>query len=492
MSPRFFRRSMSFRARLTLRWTMAFGLLLALVSGAVYIGIRSFLVRDLDAQLRTLAGTELASAVDTRRVHIHDFPASAFENELYADKFVQLLTPAGDVMMQGGIAEGTPPLLRPDQVRAAETGAAPIFPVRIADRPGRMVALWTEKRGERFVVAVGLFTDRLEATMQRIAWLLAALWAGGLALTALLGAAIASRALAPIGRITQRAAAISHGDFSARLDPPVADDEIGNMVRLLNEMLERLHAAIEANRRFAADASHELRGPLTAMLGELDVTLKRERSSAEYRETLSILRERMHDVVELAHDLMLLVRAQEGHASRIAEVPVIPLLRRAAAQVSPAAAVRGIEIRLEAVPDLVAYADEHLLARVFDNLLRNAVQYNRDGGSVHVTGRLDAGGDGWSTAFAVIEVHDTGAGVADEERERVFERFYRTDRSRSRRTGGTGLGLSICREVMTLFGGTVRVRDSSPAGTTFEMRLPGALASAAVTTDIVSAAPLAS
>src|SRR5690606_34931594 len=117
------------------------------------------------------------------------------------------------------------------------------------------------------------FTDRREATLREVRALLIGVGFGSLVLTAMLGMTLASRALAPVGRITTQAAAIAKGEFAARLDEPAADDEIGRMTRLLNEMLDRLRAALDANRNFAADASHELRGPLTAMLGEIDVTM---------------------------------------------------------------------------------------------------------------------------------------------------------------------------------------------------------------------------
>lgn len=479
-------RSMSFRARLTLRWTVAFGLLLGLANIIVYMGIRGFLVGDLDAQLRTLAGTELASAMDTLPLHVHDFPDAVFADQSVAQKFVQVLTADGGVVVQSPVLGTSPALVPPDELRAAASSGRPlVFDATVLRRPARMIALPTAAGGQHLVVAVGVFTERLQTGLRRTAALLSLVWLGGLGLTALLGAVISSRALAPVARITDRAAAIARGNFSARLDPPAVDDEIGRMTTLLNRMLERLHAALEANRRFAADASHELRGPLTAMLGEIDVTLKRERSAAEYRETLTIVRERMQDVVALAENLMLLVRAQEGGASHIGEVDIVSRLDHAVGQTAAAAAARGIEVKLTGIPDMVAYGDEHLLARVFDNLLRNAVQYNRDGGTVEVTGHFEEAAGDWTTGFAVVEIRDTGSGIAEQDRDRIFERFYRTDESRSRRTGGVGLGLSICREIVTLFGGTVRVLASSPEGSTFEVRLPGARASAGSKTEVI-------
>jgi signal transduction histidine kinase len=130
------------------------------------------------------------------------------------------------------------------------------------------------------------------------------------------------------------------------------------------------------------------------------------------------------------------------------------------------------------LPDLVAYADPRLLARVFDNVLSNAVHYNRDGGTVTISGSATEIAPGeWKTGLAVMTVTDTGPGIPAGESERVFDRFYRMDYSRARRTGGNGLGLAICREVMTVLGGSIRITASSAAGTTFEIRVPGRVTS---------------
>ena len=259
------------------------------------------------------------------------------------------------------------------------------------------------------------------------------------------------------------------------------------MTRLLNDMLERLHAAIETNRHFAADASHELRTPLTALAGEVDVALKRERPADEYRETLLVVRDGVRQMRDLTENLMVLARAQERTAERFfEEVQLGPLISAAVERIRPLAVPRGIAIVVEHTESLVVYGDARLFARVFDNLLTNAVHYNRDDGTVRVTARcVETASDTWATDRVLVTVSDTGIGIAEGEWERVFERFRRLDSSRSRRHGGAGLGLAICKTVVTLYGGTIRVASSSQAGTTFEVDLPGRLLDA----DATSAAP---
>lgn len=465
---------LSFRARLTIRSTVAFGCVLILASIAIYLGTRAFLIADLDAQLRTLAGTELASAVDgSGGVHFHEFPADEVDGA-FASKFAQLYDGSGALITQSAVLKQAPPLVSRDRQAAALAGSTPVFSVEVAGRPARMIALPTRKDGQPFVVAVGLFTETIVATLTRLAWLLALVSAVGLLLTALLGYALATRALAPVAHVTARAAQITSGDFSARLDTPVVDDELGRMTRLLNEMLERLHAALEANRRFAADASHELRSPLTAMLGEIDVTLKRSRSEADYRESLSIVRDRIKQLTDMTEQLMILVRAQEGLSVSATEVSLDTLLNDVAQALAPLAAERNITVALAPMNGIVVYADRGLATRIFDNVMRNAIQYNQPGGRVSVSARIeDSGASEWTSAQAVVQISDTGVGVPSGDRERIFQRFYRVERSRNRRTGGAGLGLAIASEAARLFGGHIHVLQSSAEGTTMEIRLPG-------------------
>lgn len=482
--------SASFRTRLTLRWTVAYGLVLACASLAVWLGSRALAYRDLDAQVRTLAATELASAVDEWQApHVHEFPAASLGSRDFADKIVQLTSDTGAIVAQTRDLPVDAPLLTPPLRKAALAGEAPVVTLTVAGRPVRVAALTMLHEGRPYVMAVGLYSDRLAASLRHLAWLLAAVWLVGLAVTAAVGFVLASRALEPIDHVTQRAARIARGDLGARLDPPAIDDELGRMTTLLNDMLDRLHAVIDTHRRFAADASHELRSPLTALLGEIDVTLKRDRTPGEYRETLHVLRARLADMAQLADDLMVLVRAQEGvDVGRVEEVPLAPLVEAAFRRVLPLARQRGITLRFDALPDLVAYGDGRLLGRAIDNLVANAVHYDRDGGTVRVTGgHAEPAADAWATGRVWLHVHDTGPGIPAAEWEHVFERFTRLDRSRSRRTGGSGLGLAICRAVVTPSGGDVRVLASSDAGTTFELSLPGTCTSARVRSDVVDA-----
>ena len=469
---------MPFRVQLTLWWALAFGLLLAVANLAIYTAFDVYLRRDLDRKVRTVAGAELASSTDGAGIHLHPLPKEALAEGEFADTFVQILSVDGIVRLASPAIRDLPALAGHDQVQAALDGRAPLVSLVVGGRSGRAALLRTKIGGQRYVVMVGLFRDRIEAHLSRLAWVLLLVWVAGLATTTALGYWLTSRALAPVVGISRRAARIARGDFAARLDPPVRLDEVGEMTRSLNEVLDRLHGALEGHRRFASDASHELRAPITAMVGEIDVTLMRPRSAEEYRDTLQVVRERLSSVTALCEDLMLLVHAQEGVPGvELREVPLLPQLQRSATRLAGAAAARDIRIEARDLPDMVAYADPRLLARVLDNVLANAVFHNRDAGRIEVSGAADHHSDTAAVDTVVITVSDTGSGIPPDAFERVFDRFYRLDQSRARGTGGSGLGLAICREVLAVLRGSIRIAASSCEGTTFEIRLPGRVAS---------------
>lgn len=467
-------RPLSFRAALTVRWTAAFGLLLACASVAVYAGVRAYAQRDFDAMLRTLAATEIASSTDAGGLHVHELPQEQLGGGDYTGKFVQYYTLDGSIAFESAAIAGHR-VLDATQLARARAGERGIVTVHIGTRRGRVLTSPIRDASTTYIAAIGLFTDQLDLLLWRLSIVLTGVWLVGLVATAWIGSLLASRALTPIAAITERAARIATGDIDMRLDPPRSDDEFGRMTRLLNEMLDRLHRVIDGNRRFAADASHELRTPLTAMAGEIDVALRRERTPGEYRDTLGRLREQITGLTGVSENLMLLARAEERPRDLATEeVPLEAIVEEACARLAPHAGARGVSVSRAGLEDLVVYAQRGLVARAVENVIANAITYNRDGGTVRITGFDEpAPATAWETGRVRLEITDSGPGIPRQEWERVFDRFYRLEPSRSRRSGGAGLGLALSRAIATSHGGQLRVRSSTEAGTTFELVLPG-------------------
>jgi two-component system OmpR family sensor kinase len=340
----------------------------------------------------------------------------------------------------------------------AESGGGR-YRVRASTEPGSSATL---------IVATSLAD--VDATLRRL--LLVELLVTGIVLAALaaLGLWVVRLGLRPLGEIEKTAAAIGGGDLSQRVERAEPRTEVGRLGLALNAMLGQIETAFEARaaserklRRFVADASHELRTPLAAVRAYAELFQRgadrRPDDLARSMRGISRESERMSVLVD---DLLLLARLDEG---RPLEREPVELDRVVGDAVETALAVEPDRpIDLEAAPAPVL-GDRERLRQIVDNLLGNVRAHTPRGAAVHVRVGSDNGS-------AVVEVQDSGPGLAAEDAERVFERFYRADRSRSRASGGVGLGLSIVAAVAEAHGGTVAAESVPGRGTTFRITLP--------------------
>jgi two-component system OmpR family sensor kinase len=315
------------------------------------------------------------------------------------------------------------------------------------------------------VLQVAAPTAPVEQTVVQFAALVAIL-ALVLTVTAYgMGWRIAGTALRPTREITAQAEALGAGSLSSRITAHADVAEFGRLVEVLNAMLDRLDVAFRSQRRFTADASHELRAPLNVLRGEIDVALKRPRSGEEYQAVLQRCRDEVLRLTHLASDLLLLARAEAGASAEQSED--LDLHELAAATVEryrATARERGLTLVLEghAAP-VRGHGD--LLERAISNLVDNAVKYAAAPGRVTV--RVLAG------AIPALEVRDTGPGIPPAQAAHLFERFSRGDPARPR-AEGTGLGLAIARAAVEANGGTLTYEGNAP-GAVFVLRVARSL-----------------
>ena len=281
---------------------------------------------------------------------------------------------------------------------------------------------------------------------------------------------LAKRSLAPVASMAARAAEIGATTLHERL-PVVADDELGALARVLNDLLDRLEASFAQMRRFMADASHELRTPAAIVRTEADVTLARDhRSEVEYRESLSIVQDAARRLTRIVDDIFLLARADAGHlVMQSAPLSLEDVVHDAARAVRPIADRRGVRVELGELIEAPFFGDADLLGRVLLNLLDNGIKHSPPDGLVEV-GMSQR--DGWFE----ITVVDDGPGIPPEAQARVFDRFFRVDAARSRAettiTSGAGLGLAIARRIAEMHTGSLDLVKSEPGHTEFRVRLP--------------------
>ena len=318
---------------------------------------------------------------------------------------------------------------------------------------------------EGALVLVGLDLDESRAAVERFARTAAIGGTMALLLSMSGGWFLIGRALAPVSRINRAAAAMAAGDLDARIAVERTENELEHVAHALNGAFDRLRSTLDSQRRFTTDASHELRTPLATIAAEMEWALARPRTAQQYRESLLTCRRATERMARLVERLLTLARADHGAIPLDrAAVALPPVVEEAVALVQPLAVRKGvtIETRLDAA---AVAGDRDRLTELVSNLCANAIEYNREGGRV----TIEVWPDG---PEACLRVHDSGVGIGEEDLPRIFERFYRPDRARARRTGGAGLGLAIAKWIVEAHGGRISCRSVVGEGTEMLVRLP--------------------
>jgi heavy metal sensor kinase len=276
---------------------------------------------------------------------------------------------------------------------------------------------------------------------------------------------ITRKALQPLKEAAAAAEQIDAKALSQRLPEPRVQDEVGRLVQVLNRSFDRLERSFAQATRFSIDASHELKTPLTIMRGEIELALKTEVNNPRIQgllDGLLVETQRLNDIVE---KLLLLSRADAGTLTLTKQIlDFTAICHELVEDAQILAGPKRITAEFEISPDVKVWADESYLRRVLLNLLDNAIKYNVESGSLFIS--LTKPG-----ALALFRIANSGPGITKEDEIRVFERFYRSDPSRSSEISGSGLGLSICREIVAAHGGQMWLDQSRSGWTSFTVTL---------------------
>ena len=282
--------------------------------------------------------------------------------------------------------------------------------------------------------------------------------------TGVMGAFIAKVTLHPVDSMIETIHQIRAENMMIKLKIPNTKDEIQKLAETFNEMLGRLEAAFNTQRRLFADLSHELKTPLTILKGEFEVTLKKARSNAEYQGTLKSALEETDRIIRLSENLLLLAKFDSKEISQKNEkLDIEALIKDIANNVKGMAELKDITLLFSGGEGLPVYGDRNQLKTLFLNIIENAFKYTPEKGRIEISVVKDG-------ASADITIKDTGPGISEEEAGYIFDRFYRVDKSRS--SSGFGLGLSIARAIAEAHGGGISVRSRPGEGTAFIVSLP--------------------
>jgi heavy metal sensor kinase len=341
-----------------------------------------------------------------------------------------------------------------------------LYELRIVpDRPGAAVG------GEVPVMNPGLLVraaeqQAIDRSLERLqTWSIIAVV--GLAIASGIGGYVLSgMMLRPVRDITEVASEISATSLSRRINHQGPADELKALADTFDSMIGRLESSFERQRQFVQDASHELRTPLTAIRTNIEVAEMEAGLAPEYRELLATIKRQTDRLTRLTEDLLLLT-SQEGGQVETEPEDVTAIARAVVRELGPLAAARGTRLSLEAAGPVEALAHADLLYRCVSNLVDNAIKYSGEGATVTVaiSEERDA---------IRVAVQDNGPGISPEDAPRLFDRFYRVDRARSRREGGNGLGLAIVKELVEAQGGRVELHSAPGFGATFTLLLRAA------------------
>lgn len=461
----------SFRLQLSLRFTATMTVGIVAVAALGYWALRQTLDRQIDASILNVASIQASSVTSAPNgeMRFHEWNLTPQEAASLRDlnRYAEVWDESGRSLLRSQFLTRDLPL-DTAALHSAAGGRLTWTEDRLGDTEIRAVYYPLGRLGprhSRHVLEVAAPLATRNHTLHRAALYLVAIVIAVSGGTFFGSWWLAGRAVRPVMDITKQAEAIGAGTLGRRIDAHADTQEYERLVQVLNTMLERLDAAFEAQRRFTSDASHELRSPLTALRGELELALRRERAPEEYRRVLASALEEAERLSCLAEDLLALARSDAGAIeARPRPADLTETIGRIVERHRGRAEARTIRLETDLEPGLRGACDPDLLDRMLTNLIDNALKFTTPGGQVGVAARRE--GDD-----LVIVVEDTGAGVRDEDLDRIFNRFYRADAARTS-TEGTGLGLSIVRTAALAHGGMVAVENRPDGGARFTVRLP--------------------
>jgi heavy metal sensor kinase len=455
----------SVRVQLTLWYTVALTVVLVLYAGGVFAFLRHSLSTELDRRLHE--DFEVAEQMLERTAdggirwradgHHH-------EEDAGDEGWLEVWSPEGQLLYRRAAFEGAGENTLVSILPRERSGYTSVtlpgnVPVRILSEPYVV-------DGAPVMIRVARSEARLRHELGELLLVLGLGFPVAVGVAAFGGYALARRALAPVGRMADRARMITAERLGERLPVINPDDELGQLAVVFNDTFARLERSFEQLRRFTADASHELRTPLTAIRSVGEVGLRERRDEKTYREIIGSMLEEADRLGRLVDSLLTLSRADAGQVKLTLErIDLAELACEVANHLGVLAEEKRQHVSVETAGPVYATVDRLVLRQAIINLVDNAIKYSPEGGSVRIIVQDSPDGP-------TLRVIDTGPGITSEHQERIFDRFYRVDKARSRELGGTGLGLAIARWAVEVQGGRIELESEEGKGSTFRIILP--------------------
>ena len=496
----------SLRFKLTLWYVLILGILLISFSSFLYLTLSRSLYRDVDHKLRSLA--ELIASESTSPLSKFGFgnidqTLEASMNLKPIGKFIQVLDESGRI---GRTSENLKSVQLPISLNALRNGSKGLITYEtnhsLGNTPLRIITYPVKENNQvTKMIQVASSLEDVEDALNTLLIILIVTVPSILVIASLGGQFLANKALKPVDRVTQTARMITSQNLNQRIQTLKVKDEISRLIDTFNEMISRLDQSFRQIKQFTTDASHELKTPLTILKGEVEVALRKKRPLHEYEQILESNLEEIDRMSKIVEDLLLLSKADIGEIRLNREdIHLTRFISGLTEQMKILAQPKNIRIEISNHQNEIhVFGDTLRMRELFINLIENGIKYTEAGGRILITLTKEtdpppdlehgpakrealrrAGGsvnlltskEKKAVTFAKIIVADTGIGIAKEDQEKIFNRFFRVDKARSREQGGSGLGLSICKWIVEAHQGEITVESEPGKGSSFIVRLP--------------------
>ncbi len=463
--------SLPIKVRLTVWYLTLLSVILAAFAAFLFLRLKNDLIDSVDRSLESRASQISLGYEGSDQSNFQDVSDASLRSLAPGETAAQRISPAGTVLdASGDPAVTDQPMIGVQAITAALEGHRIVASVTLGPdgEAFRVLAFRLPRPGGASVLVVASSLEDVGSSVHRLLVLFATGIPVALLLAGLGGWLIARKALRPVARMTAAAQEIRAGRLADRIATPSTADELQRLARTLNDMLGRLQEGVEGQRRFVADASHDLRTPLTVMASEIDVGLESSRlGEREARALLASNREEVERMARMVDNLLTLASIDDGQLELLrSPTELQALAHEVAEELQGLASTTGV--RISASGDAVSViADSERVKQVLTNLVENAVKYAGVGAQVRVSTWQRDGEAGFT-------VSDTGPGIPAEAVPHLFDRFFRVDTARSSARQGSGLGLAICSDIVDAHGGRIWVDSSEGDGSSFSIALPKA------------------
>jgi heavy metal sensor kinase len=478
----------SLRFKLTLWYVFILGILLISFSSFLYFTLSKSLYRDVDNKLRSLAeliASESASPLSKFGFGNIDKALETSMDLKPIGKFIQVLDESGNIGRKSDNLRNIQLPISLSALKNASKGLTTFETSHSLGNPPLRIVTFPVLENNHLIkiIQVASSLEELEDALNTLFIILMIAVPLALIIASMGGQFLANKALKPVDQITQTARMITSKNLNQRIKPLKVKDEISRLIETFNEMISRLDRSFNQVKQFSTDASHELKTPLTILKGEVEVALRKERALQEYEQVLKSNLEEINRMSQIVDDLLLLSKVDSGELRIHKEdMNLTEILNEVVAHMNVLAQSKHLRIETSNHHEEVHILGDPLRIReLFLNLIENGIKYTEEGGSIQIRltkdilpqdGDLSGWSQGAQAEFAKIIISDTGIGIAKEDQERIFDRFFRVDKARSRAQGGSGLGLSICKWIVDAHHGEIKVESDFGKGSSFIVKLP--------------------